>query len=312
MGYQGTKVFGAYLPHVPFADNLQIFVNSCLAQGGQKKPSVIMSMDNEASFSGLGGIIAMGKALVGLLLLAVTHIAGAQDALISVSTRGAQTITYWWMPRDHAQATVLLFSGGSGGMGYKNGRPESGNFLVRTRDYFASEGFNVAILGNPSDKRLLDEYWRTSSAHATDVKNVIADIRTKNDAPVWAVGTSMGTISVAAVGIALPGQLAGLVITSSITSFRVTGAVPRQDLEDIRVPVLVYHHQFDACLVTPANDATRILNKLNNASVKKLVLVTGGENPAGDSCEAFHWHGFIGMEARVVKEIADWIKSPQG
>jgi len=253
----------------------------------------------------------MGKAFVGLLLLAVSHIAGAQDTLISVSTRSAQTITYWWMPRDDARATVLLFSGGSGGMGYKNGRPESGNFLVRSRDYFTSEGFNVAILGNPSDRRLLDEYWRTSSQHVTDVKNVIADIRTKKDVPVWAVGTSMGTISVASVGIALPDQWAGLVLTSSITSFRVTGAVPRQDLEDIRVPVLIYHHQFDACLVTAANDATRILNKLKNASVKKLLVVTGGENPAGDPCEAFHWHGFIGTEARAVKEIADWIKSPQ-
>jgi len=253
----------------------------------------------------------MVKTFVGLLLLVISQFAGAQDALKIVSTRNSQTISYWWMPRDNAQATVLLFPGGVGGMGYKNGRPESGNFLVRTRYYFAAEGFNVAILGNPSDKRALDWDWRTSTEHATDVKNIIADIRTRKDTPVWIVGTSAGTVSVAAIGINLPDQLAGIVLTSSVTSFRVPGAVPRQNLEDIRVPVLVYHHQHDACVITPARETTWIMSKLKNASVKKLLVVTGGENPTGDPCDAFHWHGFIGMEARAVKDIADWIKNPQ-
>jgi hypothetical protein len=38
----------------------------------------------------------------------------------------------------------------------RDGRPQSGNFLVRSRDLFAAEGFNVAIVGRPSDVADMD------------------------------------------------------------------------------------------------------------------------------------------------------------
>ena len=215
------------------------------------------------------------------------------------------------MLTDNAVATVLLFSGGSGGIGYKDGRPASGNFLVRSREFFRNEKMNVAILGNPSDKRQLDDYWRTSTAHLADVSNVIDDIRKKSALPVWVVGTSRGTVSGAAVGIGLQEKLAGIVLTSSVTSFGQQASVPKQKIESIRLPVLVYHHKDDACRITVANETDWIMQGLKNATVKKQMIVSGGENPSGDACEAFHWHGFIGMEARAVKEIAEWIKQPQ-
>lgn len=41
------------------------------------------------------------------------------------------------------------------------------------------------------------------------------------------------------------------------------------------------------------------------------MVVEGGENPSGNPCQALHWHGFIGMEERVVQEIAAWMREPQ-
>jgi hypothetical protein len=53
-------------------------------------------------------------ACVGCVLACLLLPAWAADRLISVSTRSEVTTSYWWMPRDGAIATVLLFSGGTG------------------------------------------------------------------------------------------------------------------------------------------------------------------------------------------------------
>lgn len=247
--------------------------------------------------------------LIGALLL--VQQAGARDALVSVPTRDGQSISYWWMPREGAIATVLLLSGGSGGVGMKEGRPQSSNFLIRSRDLFRAEGFNVALLGNPSDKRAMDDAWRTSEMHRTDVSQVLQDIRQRGAAqPVWLVGTSRGTISATALALGLQDQIAGVVLTASVAGFNVPAAVHRQAIDQLRLPVLVYHHQSDACRITQARDAEWIVKGLTQARVKKFWAVEGGENPSGDPCEALHWHGFIGMETRAVKDMADWIRQP--
>lgn len=253
------------------------------------------------------------RSLVGCVIgtLLLSHQASAHDALVSVPTRDNQSISYWWMPAQSASATVLLLSGGSGGIGMRDGQPQSGNFLIRSRELFRAEGFNVALLGNPSDKRALDDAWRTSDMHREDVKQVLQDLRKKGAVqPVWLVGTSRGTISATALAIGLPDQVAGVVLSSSVASPSVAAAVPRQALDQLRMPVLVYHHRDDACRVTLARDAQEIAKGLQNTSVKKLWLVEGGENPSGNVCEAMHWHGFIGMEAKAVKDIGGWIRQP--
>lgn len=253
----------------------------------------------------------MQKALFVILALIMSTAAQCEDRLVIIPTRGAQTISYWWMPTDSAIATVLLFSGGGGGIGYVNGKPTSGNFLVRSRDYFRVESFNVALMGNPSDKRTLDDAWRTSGAHITDVSNVIDSIKQSSNLPVWLIGTSRGTVSAAAAGIGLQQKIDGIVFTASMTTYKLAASVPKQDIEDIKVPVLIYHHKDDACVLTVPQETDWIMRGLKNSPIKRQMIVTGGENPTGDPCEAFHWHGFIGMEGRAVKEIADWIKHPQ-
>lgn len=235
----------------------------------------------------------------------------AQDMLVQVSTRQAQSITYWWMPREGAFATVILLSGGSGGIGFREGQPRSNNFLIRSRELFRQEGLHVALLGNPSDMRQMDDMWRTSEAHRADVANVMADIRSRSSAPIWLVGTSRGTVSATALALALQDQIAGVVLTASITSYREAAAVPRQAIGQLRLPVLVYHHRQDACELTQAHEAGYILRGLAQAPVKKLMVVEGGQNPSGKPCQALHWHGFIGMEERAVQDIAAWMREPR-
>src|SRR5262245_42785252 len=108
------------------------------------------------------------------LLVAATCAATASraDELITLPTRSGVTVSYWYMPRANASATLVLWPGGAGGIGLRDGQPQSGNFLVRSRDLFAAEGFNVAIVGRPSDVADMDTGFRAGAAHMQDLGHV--------------------------------------------------------------------------------------------------------------------------------------------
>jgi pimeloyl-ACP methyl ester carboxylesterase len=253
----------------------------------------------------------MRRLLAGLLLAAATEVFAAEDKLVTLETRPGVSVSFYSMKRDGAPATVVLLPGGVGSIGLRDGIPAAENFLVRTRDTFAAHGFNVAVVNRPSDKEL-DYDFRISSEHVQDLRQVVGHVKKENGAPVWLVGTSRGTTSATAAAVAFGNNdLAGVVLTSSVTSRKRAGAVPGQKLETIRIPVLVVHHEKDACPVTVPTQASWIIDGLKNAPVKKLVMVNGGSNPLGDPCEALHWHGYIGMEKEAVGIIADWIKNPK-
>ncbi len=217
-----------------------------------------------------------------------------------------------WNPQ--ATATVVLFSGGAGGYGKPNanGWPSSQNFLIRTGKLWASHPFNVVMVGRPSDGiDLNDGMVRMGDLHVADNMAIFAAIKARSPLPLWLVGTSMGTISVSVAAIRDTGsQIAGVVLTSSVTGYKKAGAVLRQELEKIRVPTLVVHHARDGCRLCAPHEAKTIPAMLKNAPVKALLLVNEGEGESGDVCGALHFHGYIGVEAAVVDHIARWIQHP--
>lgn len=233
-----------------------------------------------------------------------------EGTLFKVPTRDGVTTTLFWETVPNAKATVFLFPGGGGGFGkVEDGKAMGNNFLVRSEPYFLANGFNVAIFGRPSDSEELDYPDRISDTHMTDVRKVLEFVKTKSDAPVWVVGTSRGTISATASAINLQNNIAGLVLTSSVVNYKKVGAIPKQDLAAIRIPVLVVHHSKDECVLCRPYEVPAILRGLTNAPVKKEIMVDGGANPSGDVCAALHWHGFIGMEQEAVWIISTWISS---
>lgn len=249
-----------------------------------------------------------------LLSIAILFIAGTafaeNDRLIKIDSRTGVTVSFYNMKREGAKASIILLPGGAGGIGMKNGFPTSNNFLTRSRDLFAANGFNVVVVGKPSDKDDLDGSFRISAEHIEDLRRVVAFLKKDSGLPVWVVGTSMGTIS--ATALAAAGgkeEVSGIVLTSSVTKKK-TGAVPEQKLESIRLPVLVVHHEFDECKICVPGEVSQILKGLKNAPIKREVYVKGGANPTGNPCDALHWHGFIGMEKEVVDLISAWIKNP--
>jgi predicted alpha/beta-fold hydrolase len=232
--------------------------------------------------------------------------------LVKVPTRTDIKTTVFWHATEGATATMFVFPGGGGGFGrVEDGWPTSNNFLVRTTKLWVAEGFNVAIFGRPNDSDELGYEDRISDTHMQDVRAVLGWVKSKSAAPIWVVGTSRGTISTASSLINIQdSQIAGGVVTSSVVSYKKAGALPKQDLKMIKVPVLVYHHEKDACELCKPHEVPSVLSGLKNSPIKKMMMVSGGLNPTGSPCEGNHWHGFIGMEAQAVAEISAWIKKP--
>lgn len=251
------------------------------------------------------------RTLPGLLCSLLAFAAGAEGRTYHIPTRDGVTTSLYWHGAANAKATVLLFPGGGGGFGkVEDGRPQSNNFLVRSLPHFLANGLNVAIFGRPGDRQELDYADRIGEVHLTDVRQVLAFVRSQSAGPLWIVGTSRGTISATAVAIDQQDSIAGLVLTASVVNYKKTGAVPRQNLAAIRIPVLVLHHARDACELCRPHEVPAILRGLTQAAIKKEIFVSGGANPTGDPCAALHWHGFIGMEAEAVGMIAEWIAAP--
>jgi hypothetical protein len=212
-----------------------------------------------------------------------------------------------------AIATLVLLPGGAGGIGKVNeiGWPEGNNFLIRSGPLFATHGFNLVMMSRSSDMSDMDYSFRISAPAVDDLRRVLIKAKETFPGPVWVVGTSRGTVSGTAAAIALreQGLIDGLVLTSSITA-KAIGAVPTQALADIKIPVMVLHHESDACNLCVPSGAASIDKGLINSPKHTLVMFTGGANPKGDPCAAMHYHGFIGAEAQAVAAVAQWIKSP--
>ena len=257
------------------------------------------------------------KFLLAMGLSALALLAQAQDGkaigVKQIETRPGVRVPVFevWQPK--AVANVVLFSGGGGGYGQigEDGWPLSRNFLIRTGKDWAAHAFNLVMVGRPSDEiDLQDGINRIRDEHQADNLAIFKTIRQKNNLPIWVVGTSMGTISAAAAAIRdQEHMLAGVVLTSSITSYRVNGAVPKQDLDKIIVPVLVLHHAKDACAFCKPQEAPQIISRLSKAKRKELVLFEAGEGASGNPCEALHFHGYIGAEKQAVDLIAAWIQN---
>jgi pimeloyl-ACP methyl ester carboxylesterase len=216
-------------------------------------------------------------------------------------------------------ATVILLTGGEGRVqifdGGSIGRG-SGNFLVRSRERFAAQGLATIVVDGPSDRADLNGNFRDSAEHAADLGAVVRWAREHAGKPVWLVGTSRGTQSAAAAALQLQGPSApdGIVLTSSILGRSARSPVTARPvldmpLGDLKVPVLVVHHQEDPCPICDPSRLPALMAKLPPAT-SQLLTYAGGIS-TGPACEARSHHGFNGIEDRVVGDIAQWIRAHQ-
>ncbi|SFC05184.1 hypothetical protein SAMN05216344_1084 [Polaromonas sp. OV174] len=254
-------------------------------------------------------------AWIALLVLACCGAAQAQTQVKveDLPTRPGVSQRLLVLSPPNPQATAILFAGGNGllqiaadgtlGQG-------KGNFLVRSRQLFADRGMRVIVVDAPSDRQAPPALsgFRQTPEHLADIRAVMAWARTQGQQPVWLVGTSRGTQSAAYVATELVGAQGpdGLVLTSTILSDPRGRPVPAMPLGQLKIPVLVVHHEQDGCKLCPFSELSGLMDKLSAASRKQLISFSGGQN-RGDPCEAFAYHGFNGLEAEAVTKMVDWM-----
>lgn len=280
-------------------------------------------------------MIRIVGSLVSLLALFLPAVSLAQapggrcGEVVTIETHGRTTTRYVLASPPAASAqgapiALVLLVGGGGHLNLDDGgcpRALAGNSLVRSLPLFHGAGFVTALVDVPSDHPGQDGLsgFRITTQHADDLGKVIADVRTRAQAPVWLVGTSRGSISAVNAAARLRDRAApdGLVLTSALMSGAraqkawVADTVFDLPLEAIRVPVLVIGHADDTCVRSPAELMGKITARTRGVR-QQVVTVTGGPGRAGTpsvaACEGRSPHGFVEQEAEVVAGIARFIR----
>lgn len=249
-----------------------------------------------------------------LLIIAVTSSANAGE-LVTLDTREGVTQSFLLLTPENPVAAVVLFAGGGGVLRLAdNGRIRTtkNNFLVRTRKYYHDAGFLVAVIDAPSDHQRgqgMRGGFRDTAEHAGDIAAVVGYVRKLNDVPIWLVGTSRGTESVANVAIRHPSLLDGIVLTASMSVENNSGvSLPEMQLDKVIASVLIVTHEDDQCWLTPPDDAGFIKDSLTNAKEVEIKTFRGGYPAESDDCKGRSAHGFFGIETTVTDAIIGFIR----
>ncbi len=253
--------------------------------------------------------------LIIIMGMGINRAYAAKERTVTIDTRpGISVGAVVVEPDDAPVAAVILFIGGHGKLRlWRRSRPlplNHGNFLVRTRRMFAGHGFLTIVVDAPSDQRrdgLVG--FRHSIEHRQDIAAVIGWIRRTADVPVWLIGASRGTVSLGHLAAKL--KIDGAVFTASVTESGGRRPATALDgrLEAVTAPVLIVHHDDDECYVTPGNNLHMIKDRLINSAAVKVMMFSGGRVEDQNGCKAMTYHGFLGIEDKVVAAIAGWIRA---
>lgn len=236
--------------------------------------------------------------------------ASAQE-IVTLQVRPGVTQSFFiaGMGGQPALAAALLFIGGGGNIRLRleDGQPRFGanNFLPRSRAEFIRNGILPVILDNPTDQQAgagMTDAFRAGDAHAADIRLVVAEVQRRHPGlPVFLVGTSRSTISVAYLARRLQGEVAGAVLSSSMWRLGRGPALAAFDWSEAKLPLLFVHHREDACESTSYQHIPR------GVAAFPLVSVSGGKAPESGPCDPFAPHGFFGREPETVDAIAAWM-----
>ncbi len=253
-------------------------------------------------------------ALIGLLLGSFAQASDLIEEIVTVTTRsGHQQAGVLGTSGPGSQPTKLLvivsghpgvtrpFVNATGRIQTK----QDGNFLVRSRKYLVSASVATLLLDCRSDFETLctDEY-QASAVRTEDIQLLVDRVRQRvpSLSEVWAVSTSRGVITTAAIAKHAPDRYRGVVHTAGTY-----GKAIDQGLGFQRASVAQYfvHHKDDPCAMTLYEHAVAVTSKNGHP----LVSVAGGSGFRGQPCQAFTQHGFTGQEEKVALAIRGLVET---
>jgi hypothetical protein len=222
--------------------------------------------------------------LCSLFFMVLSGLVQAEPKITTVEAGGVKAVL---IKPDKPIASLILLAGGDGRIGVfeQGGIAREGNQLVRTRLNYALKGFAVLVPDLGYDLEALVQFMR------------------KIKGPVTVVGTSRGTLR-AAYGIKSGARPDKVVFTSGFLSdasgdHENVMTILRE--ADLLPKTLVIHHRNDNCRKTAPEGVKDFMTWTQNRA--KLIWLEGGEE-IGNPCEAQSFHGFRGIDQKVVESVA--------
>lgn len=230
-------------------------------------------------------------------------------------------------------AVLVLFIGGDGTLGLTANQLNTGspNFLARNRNHFAAEGFVVAVVDAASDFNAHTHALTTDpngfvhggglrghrlpgrlhgDKHLFDLAAVMGDLRTRYPGlPIWAVGTSRGTVSAGVTGLFVDPPADGLVLTSSLTGPDASEDMNALAVESFAGPVLILSHEQDGCAITRPADSEALARRFSASEKVQFKSLDGGSAQISLPCDPLAPHGFFGIDQKAVAAITRWIRA---
>jgi hypothetical protein len=236
----------------------------------------------------------------------LTLAAGAALLLASVHGRAEVTSTVIDVPNTGSSirildvraanpvATLVVISGGQGfldihddgSMPTTEGRCGP---VARNRIAFAQHGYAVALVND------------AVSASLSHIQALIDYLQTRSNGPVWLIGGSSSSPTVAHLAATLPDSVPlGLIVFSPVP-------VPDATASAIRRPTLVVNHAADS-----AAEGTALYAALTATTIKEHDVLTGG---GGAPCSGYHtfWgidDAFIGALSSFIDRYDEALVSP--
>lgn len=243
----------------------------------------------------------MSKLIFMLTLLLLGSIASAQ-VIDAPHSNEAPTRTLL-VPVTKPRAVVLLFPGG-GGMPTisDSGAIKSRHTFVRSLELWAQYEINSVLVDSPYDLGDLRRgNLRGRDDHLSRVDEVVDFYKKKFGLPVWIFGHSMGSSTATYYANEInksKGKLRGIIIAGTINSASLN--------DEVSLPVLGIHHEWDSCLGTPVDASRRVIEGRPTKYVSRLEIISGGISE-GNVCESFAYHGFNQTEPELIKRAAQFI-----
>ncbi len=240
-------------------------------------------------------------------------------------------------PTGTAKAIVLLFTGGSGDAGIvpgTNGTVASTatNFLVRSAQLFADDGYRAVVVDSPEDSfgnklytnglinaNAAFDLYRVSVTNAWDVESVIQQIPGWTNLQVFLAGTSRGALTAVAqyhlgMGICLSSAVNVGNNTPGYPLYIGELSEPALQPTNVTVPVQFLVNADDACdEASPAITTNTLWQEFTNDTVLNGALnlapsvVVSSNSDGTDPCGDVEPHGYLGIETAAVGTITSWL-----
>jgi predicted esterase len=250
--------------------------------------------------------------LLGLVVfLAATICHGAVTRSVIDVQRPSGIVRVLLFVPDTPAALLIMLTGGDGVLGLTvagdaTDSRYASNPPSRDTQRYLDQGYAVAHVDTIDQFAGLNNPQRATRNHFEDLSAAIQQVRSRVDAPTWLVGYSAGTVSAANLATNLPAAPAfGLVLMAPVTVG--SGNVLEFNLESFRGPAFVVTHALDPCPVTPPAGAQAIIARLSAAARREQAVLNGGVAGIPGECDAFGYHGWAGLEAPLVNQVATWV-----